>query len=111
VFEFTGHKESDKAFVAVTVSRDPALAAQFPEAAAEKPAADAKPAPLPAPVPAPAAAKPADHSVERLAARTKGLEYEVPLYKYESIFKPLEDLLEKKPEPPAKAAKPVKPGK
>ena len=111
VFEFTGHKESDKAFVAVTVSRDPALAAQFPEAAAEKPAADAKAAPLPAPAPAPAAAKPADHSVERLAARTKGLEYEVPLYKYESIFKPLEDLLEKKPEPPAKAARPVKPGK
>lgn len=114
VFEFTGHKESDKAFVAVTASRDAALAAQFPEAAAEKPAADAKAAPLPAPAPAPAAAaaaKPADHSVERLAARSKGLEYEVPLYKYESIFKPLEDLLEKKPEPPAKPAKSAKPGK
>jgi len=109
VFEFTGHKDSDKAFVSVSASRDPALAAQFPEAPAAKPAAPAggaKAAPAPAPVPA--AAKPADRSAERLAARAKGLEYEIPLYKYESIFKPLEDLLEKKPEPAAKAPKAAK---
>lgn len=119
VFEFTGHKDADKAYVSVSTSRDPALAAQFPEPAAEKPAAaapaagtDAKAAPAPAPAPAaPAAdtakpaAKPADQTAERLAARSRGLEFEIPLYKYESIFKPLEELLEKKPETAPKPAK------
>jgi hypothetical protein len=118
VFELTGHKDADKAYVAVNASRDAALAAQFPEAPADKPAtatpattatsSDARTAPAPAP--ATDAAKPAakpDQTAERLAARAKGLEYEIPLYKYESIFKPLEDLLEKKPGPAAqnKAAK------
>jgi hypothetical protein len=112
VFEFTGHKDADKAYVSVSASRDPALAAQFPEPAAEKPAAaapaagtDAKAAPAPAPSPAAAAAKPADQSAERLAARSRGLEFEIPLYKYESIFKPLEELLEKKSETAPKPAK------
>jgi hypothetical protein len=112
VFEFTGHKDADKAFVAVSASRDPALAAQFPEAPAGKsadmPAADSK---APAPAAAADANKPAappDQSAERVAARAKGLEYEIPLYKYESIFKPLEDLLEKKPEPPPKPSKAAK---
>jgi hypothetical protein len=110
VFEFTGHKDSDKAYVAVTASRDPALAAQFaPEEkpAAQKPAADKPAADKPA-ANQPATAKLADQSAERIAARAKGLEYEIPLYKYESIFKPLEDLLEKKPEPAAKAPKAAK---
>lgn len=100
VFEFTGHKDADKAYVSVTASRDPALAAQFapPEKAATDKSAAAKPAPE----------KPADQGAERLAARARGLEYEIPLYKYESIFKPLEDLLEKKPEPAVKAAKAAK---
>ncbi len=39
VFELTGHKDADKAYISVHASRDPALAAQFPEPAAEKPAA------------------------------------------------------------------------
>jgi hypothetical protein len=102
VFEFAGHKDADKAYVSVIASRDPALAAQFTPA--EKPAT-AKPAADKAAADKPEAAKPADATAERLAARAKGLEYEIPLYKYESIFKPLEDLLEKKPEPAAKAAK------
>jgi hypothetical protein len=55
-----------------------------------------------APAPAADAAKPADQTAKRLASRSKGLEFEIPLYKYESIFKPLEELLEKKPEPAAK---------
>jgi uncharacterized protein DUF4340 len=84
VFEFTGHRDVDKAFVSVSTSRDAALAAQFP------------PAPAAQPVPTePTPAKPAD--VERLAARGKSVEYEIPLYKYESLFKPAEELLEKKP--------------
>ena len=114
VFELTGHKDGGKAYISVNASRDPALAAQFPEPPVEKPAAPspaaatdaAKPAtPAATPAPAAAPAKPADRNAERLAARSNGLEFEIPLYKYDSIFKPLEDLLEKKPEPAPKAAK------
>jgi hypothetical protein len=94
VIEFTGHKEADKAFISVAASRDAALAAQFP---APKPAA---PAPASAPAPTPAG-----NTVERLNARAQGLEFEIPLYKYEGIFKPLEDLLEKLPEPAKPTAK------
>jgi len=99
VLEFTGHKDADKAYVVVSASHDAALAAQFPEPAAAKstPASPAEPA------------KPADQSVERLVARGKGVEFEIPLYKYESLFKPQEELLEKKPEPAPKAKTPAKP--
>lgn len=109
VIEFDGHKEGDKAFVTVNASRDAALAAQFAEAVPPAPAPVATPAGSAAPQanaakPAAAsAAKLADHTVEQLAARAKSVEFEIPLYKYESLFKPLESLLEKKPEPPTKA--------
>ncbi len=88
VFEFAGHKDVDKAYVSVVASRD-AMPAATP-VAPTTPAAPASPA---------APAKPADQSVERLAARARGVEFEIPLYKYESLFKPQEELLEKKPEP------------
>ncbi len=101
VIEFTGRKNADKAYVSIAARRDAALAAQFPEAPPAKPAA--VPAVVPAPAAATAPVKPAD--VERLAARSQGVEFEIPVYKYESLFKPQEDLLEKKPEPPAKAKK------
>jgi hypothetical protein len=82
--------------VTVTAHRDASVAAKMPEPAASAPAA-----PDPA-SPKPAAATPdgkqADQTVERLAARAKGVEYEVPAYKYEAIFKKHEDLLEKRPE-------------
>ena len=104
VVEFAGRKEGEKAYVTVRASRDAALAAQFPEPAAA-PAAEpaATPAVTPAATPAtPAAAaapaaKPADQTVERLTTRASGREFEIPLYKYESLFRPLEDLLEPKP--------------
>jgi Domain of unknown function (DUF4340) len=89
VLEFAGHRTADKAFVTVTAHRDPALAAQFPETAAAKPAE----------------AKPAAQTVERLAARANGVQYEIPGYKYEALFKPQEELLEK---PPAPAPTPAK---
>lgn len=107
VITFTGHREGDKAYVAVSAQRDPALAARF----APPPAAPADPAtPAPAtgaaatPAPVPTAEKPAteDKTTERLAGRAQGLEFEIPVYKYESIFKPYEELLEK---PAPKAAK------
>jgi hypothetical protein len=40
---------------------------------------------------------------QSLVARTQGWEYEIPPYKYDAIFRPLEDML-KKPEAPAKKA-------
>ena len=100
VLEFAGRKEGEKAYVTVTASRDAALAAKFPEPAAT-PAATPAAAPAPAPAPAPAA-KPADQTVEKLTARGNGREFEIPLYKYESLFRPLDDMLEPKPEPAAK---------
>jgi hypothetical protein len=118
VFVFAGHRDGDKAYIAVNASNDAALAAQFAEPAkpaattpaatpTASPATPAAPGATAAPASASAsasAAKPTEQAVERLSAH-KGLEYEIPLYKYESLFKPLEDLLEKKPEPPPKPVK------
>jgi hypothetical protein len=106
VIEFTGHRDGDKAFVSVTTRRDPELAAKFPEAPAAKPPAPATPA---APAVAKPAAKPADQTVEKLGARAKGVEFEIPAYKYEAIFRKPEELLEKLPEPVTKPAASKKP--
>ena len=88
-------RTADKAFVTVNARRDPALAARFP---AEKPAADKPAAETPAATkPAdskPEAAKPSATTVERLSARAPGVEFEIPAYKYDSIFKSQDDLLE-----------------
>jgi hypothetical protein len=107
VLEFAGRKANGKAYVTVTASRDAALAAKFtappaaaPAATPVTPAADSAAAPSPAPSagepPTVAPPKPADETVERLTTRAKGIEYEIPLYKYDSLFKPLEQLLEPK---------------
>jgi Domain of unknown function (DUF4340) len=110
VLEFSGRRDGPKAYVSVSASHDAALAAQFAPPAAAKPSAAAA-APTatptgpavpatPATATAAAAPKPA-FDVERLAARAKGVEFEIPVYKYESIFKPQDELLEKKPLPTA----------
>jgi hypothetical protein len=95
VIELNGRRTADKAFVTVNARRDPALAARFP---AEKPAADKPAAETPAATkPAdskPEAAKPSATTVERLSARAPGVEFEIPAYKYDSIFKSQDDLLE-----------------
>jgi len=103
VIEFTGHREGDKAFVAIATRRDPQLAAKFPEPA---PAAATSP-PTATPVPAATAtpAKLPDQTAETLGARSKGVEYEIPAYKYEAIFKKQEELLETPAPAPAKATK------
>jgi hypothetical protein len=111
VIEFAGRRDGEKAFLTVTAHRDAKLAAKFPEpAAAAAPAAE--PAAPDRASATPDAAKPADakqvdakqadQTVERLAARAKGVEYEIPAYKYEAIFKKHEELLEKRPEPARK---------
>jgi hypothetical protein len=104
VIEIAGRRAGDKAFITVAVRRDAALAAQFPEpAAAPAPAPTASGKDSPAATPAPAAAaapapKPAAQTVERLASRVANVEYEIPAYKYEALFKPQEELLEKPPQ-------------
>jgi hypothetical protein len=101
VIEFAGRRDGEKAFVSVTARHDAALAAQFPRpspAAAPAAAATAATAPAPAPAaPAAPAPKPAAQTVERLGSRASGVEYEIPVYKYDSLFKAQEDLLEKPP--------------
>jgi hypothetical protein len=99
VIELNGRRTADKSFVTLNVRRDPALAAQFPP---EKPAAKPEAAKPEAAKPQAAkpeaakteAAKPSATTVERLSTRAKGMEFEIPAYKYESIFKSQEDLLE-----------------
>jgi len=107
VLEFSGRREGEKAFVTVAARRDAELAAKFPEPAPAAPASDAKPAddakPAAEPKPAEsAAATPAGKTVERLDVRAKGLEFEIPAYKYDTIFRKQEELLEKPPEPAKK---------
>jgi hypothetical protein len=93
VITIDGRREGDKAFIIASASRDPAQAAKFapPPAAPAAPAAATPGAAVPAPAPAPT-----DQSVERIAARAQGVEFEVPVYKYDAIFKPYEELLEPK---------------
>ena len=105
VITFTGRREADKAFVTVTATRDPELAAKFAPPAPTPATPETTVAPPPpageaiaaAPQPATDQAPPAaDESVERLGARAQGVEFEIPVYKYEAIFRPYEQMLEPK---------------
>ena len=102
VIEITGRREGDKAFVTIATRRDPQLAAKFPEPAPAP--ATSPPAATPVPATPASPAKVPDKTAETLGARAKGLEYEIPGYKYEAIFKKQEELLEPAAAP-AKAAK------
>jgi hypothetical protein len=109
VISFTGHREGDKAYISVSAQRDPALAARFaPAATPATPPVTSAPIPAAgeanAVTPVPTAEKPAteDKTTERITARAQGMEFEIPVYKYEAIFKPYEELLEK---PAPKAAR------
>jgi hypothetical protein len=50
-------------------------------------------------------AKETEAEAKTLAARVNGWEFEIPSYKYDGLFRPLDDLLKKPPEPAAKGAK------
>lgn len=80
VIEFAGRREGDKALITVNARRDASLAVP-----------PAPPAPAAAPI-----AEPKDQTTERLAKRTPGVEFEIPAYKYEAIFKPQGELIDKK---------------
>jgi hypothetical protein len=58
-----------------------------------------------------ATAKQTEAEAQRLNARLGGWEFEIPDYKYAAIFRPLEDLLKKPPEPVRKTAEATAPGK
>ena len=50
-------------------------------------------------------AKEAETEAKTLETRLKGWEFEIPSYKYDGMFRPLDDLLKKPPEPAAKGTK------
>ena len=54
-----------------------------------------------------ASGKDAEEKAQQLAARLAGWEFEIPEYKYNAMFRPLEELLKKPPEPAKKPAKPA----
>ena len=102
VITFIGRRDGDKAYVRVNARRDAELAAKFappaptpatpaPTVAPPPPAGEAIAA---APAPAEKAPPAEDRTTERLAARAQNVEFEIPVYKYEGIFRPYEDLLE-----------------
>ncbi len=53
-----------------------------------------------------ATAKDAEAEAQQLSTRFQGWEFEIPDYKYTAIFTPLEELLQKPPEPAKKSAQP-----
>ena len=108
VTEVTGWKKDDKHYVALKTSFDAALADKFKVATADTekkdaPTADAakkegEGAPPAADKPA-EAPKPAARNVEeestKANAQLNGWVYEIPAYKYDAIFKPLDELIKK----------------
>ena len=58
-----------------------------------------------------ATAKQTEAEAQRLNARLGGWQFEIPDYKYAAIFRPLEDLLKKPPEPVRKSTAATAPGK
>ncbi|HEY5761541.1 MAG TPA: DUF4340 domain-containing protein [Steroidobacter sp.] len=108
VTEATGWTKDDKHFIALKTSYDASLADKFKVATADAdkkyaPAVDAakkegEGSPPAADKPA-EAAKPATRNVEeestKANAQLNGWVYEIPAYKYEAIFKPLDELTKK----------------
>ncbi|HYL71726.1 MAG TPA: DUF4340 domain-containing protein, partial [Candidatus Dormibacteraeota bacterium] len=52
-----------------------------------------------------AGGKEAEAEAQKLQARLAGWEFDIPEYKYNTLFRPLEELLKKPPEPPKKPTK------
>jgi hypothetical protein len=96
VVELDGWTKDDKRYIAVKTAFDPAQAEQFKVAttpAAEKPDADAaKPDPAAKPEPPKPATPNAEEEAKNAATKLGGWVYEIPEYKYEALFKPVDDL-------------------
>jgi hypothetical protein len=103
IIEITGRKEGERHWIHLQPRYDEkqqqrfAVAAPPPAAAAQ----DAKPEPAapapPSPAPAAPERKPDEVRAEadNWAARFAGWDYEIPGYKYESLFRPLDELIQK----------------
>jgi hypothetical protein len=108
VTEATGWKKDDKHFIALKTSYDAALADKFkvatrdadkkdaPAADAAKKEGEGSPPAADKPADAP---KPAPRNVEeestKANAQLNGWVYEIPAYKYDAIFKPVDELIKK----------------
>lgn len=108
VAEASGWKQDEKRYIALKTSYDSAQAERFKVATATDEKADKKAGSAansegapPAAEKAPAAepTKPAAPNVEEEASKTNaqltGWVYEIPTYKYDAIFKPLDELIKK----------------
>lgn len=109
VTEATGWKKDDKHYIALKTSYDAALAEKFKVAtadaekkdgdAAKKDTANSEGAPPADAKLAVDTAKPAPRNVEEEAgkssAQLNGWVYEIPAYKYDTIFKPVDELIKK----------------
>jgi hypothetical protein len=113
VTEATGWTKDDKHYIALKTSYDAALAEKFKVATADAEKKDVpadttakdaaatggEGAPPAADKPAAEAAKPATRNVEEEASKANaqltGWVYEIPAHKYESIFKPVDELIKK----------------
>jgi hypothetical protein len=105
VAEATGWKKDDKHFIALKTSYDAAQAERFKVATAdtekkedEKKADGANSEGAP-PAATSEPAKPAQPNVEeevsKANAQLTGWVYEIPAYKYDAIFKPIDELIKK----------------
>lgn len=99
VTEATGWKKDDKHFVALKTSFDAAQAERFKVATADAEKKDT-PAPVEGAPPAttPEPAKPAaniEEEATKANAQVTGWVYEIPAYKYDAIFKPVDELIKK----------------
>lgn len=101
VAELDGWTRDEKHFIAVKTSFDPSQAERFevetkpakPGAEPAAAAADAKAAPAQPPEDAKAPQADVGKEAKDLGTKLAGWVYEIPEYKYDAIFKPLEELL------------------
>lgn len=102
VVELAGRKADTRSFITVTARHDPALAVAQPNAPEAKEAAAKSDAVKPAASTSQSAAKDtpkrrsaadAQEQAAAISARAQGREFEIPSWKYDAIFRPLEELL------------------
>lgn len=99
VVQIDGFKKDDKHYVTVSTSYDAALAEQFKEQAAESEATDAaaktKTEAAPPSSELPVSTPNVADEAQKTAAKVDKWAYEVPAYKYDAIFRPLDEMLKK----------------
>jgi Domain of unknown function (DUF4340) len=89
VLHVEGYKKDDKRFITLSPTFDATLAEQF----RAKTAADDKPKPD-SPLP-PSAATGVEDETKKAAAKVANWAYEIPEYKFDAIFRPLDEMLKK----------------